>query len=434
MGFSISKAFSFPSFTSATSAENQPLARSNSAPIPGDSAQQNNAHKGVLSGNAGGGMRARLAGMSGMFRGEKSSKPKNAAAATASDALFQTADAAEMMLDILNTASRKFDKNKDGIETAVQGWVKDDTASLEFTLNKFNKPKPGVPKGTDQTDGLRSGVTGMLNGIGKPHCLASPELKARAKSLEDAVIFKTSTGKAVKLIAFASPGDNGTRGIDNLKLSAADKEAVAARFSAALDDMQALGQAYTNNATEAPPAKFDPKAVITVGGGHEPGMPTPAPSAATPRMPTGGGPNITTPIPRKPVPSAATPGMPPNVGLKRSPATATRKPVPSAATPSMPPNVDLKRSPAIRRKPVSSAAESSLEPPALRPKPITLERSRQTLTLIHGLRNAPDADAEADILAALRTLSQGTEGANAGVDAKLVSYLAQFKPKFAKNK
>ncbi len=215
---------------------------------------------------AGAGMRSRLL------------KKFHSAGPKAADSLSSNDNIAAILLGALETATRKFCRDAEPIQHEIGNWSRDPSASLDSTLNPFNKAKTGLPPGTDKNDGLRSGVTGMLDGLGKPECAAHPVLKERARTLKEAVLFRTAEGKDIKLIAFATPGPAGTGGIDDLKLALPDRAKIAARFSHALSDMRDLGEAHGKNACELAPMRFAAGDVIELGRPASSAPSEPAPS------------------------------------------------------------------------------------------------------------------------------------------------------------
>lgn len=157
-------------------------------------------------------------------------------------------DMAAIVREGIGTSHAKFHARHSEINTAMNKWCAGDD-ELQSLLKPYIQAGVGK-QGLKGTDGLRSGVTGLLNGIDKPEANAAPHIKAAAKQLREAVIFTSysAEGKPEQhtLVNFATLGEHGTRKIDELNISPQQKEKIAARVALALVELDKLGAAYVS--------------------------------------------------------------------------------------------------------------------------------------------------------------------------------------------
>lgn len=160
----------------------------------------------------------------------------------------------------------KFSRHEAGIQQALHKWQGNE-ASLHALLAPYivaGKQAPGVPA----RDGLRSGVTGLLNGIEKEDSGASDGLRNAARQLRETVIFKASSKngplESYTLLNFATPGDLGIGKIDELNIPATQKKEIAERMALALGELRDLGEAYIAQAGHAPPRRLHPERYVHV--------------------------------------------------------------------------------------------------------------------------------------------------------------------------
>lgn len=166
---------------------------------------------------------------------------------------------ADLMRQSHQDSYQKFTRNEAGINNAMAEW-----ANSSETLTHLLKPyiNPGSKKaGIPQTDGLRSGVTTLLNGIYKEGSRAPQDLQDAARALGNTPIFKVQqedgTFRDITLINFATTYEHGTGMLDALDISPEHRKQIAQRVAFALADLRKIGDAYINNGTSAPERRLD---------------------------------------------------------------------------------------------------------------------------------------------------------------------------------
>lgn len=178
----------------------------------------------------------------------------------------------------------KFCRHEQDINQAMTQWA-DGKNTLAHLLKPYTAPA-SKRNGGPSMDGLRSGVTTLLNGIEKAGSNAPVELRNAARELGATPIFRVigEDGKPMDytLLNFATPGDHGIGAIDNLDIPPAHRQQIAERLALALGELRQIGDAYVNNSASTPARLLkDTEYVVVPSKGDGPGKPDPGrPSGA----------------------------------------------------------------------------------------------------------------------------------------------------------
>lgn len=177
------------------------------------------------------------------------------------------------MREALQNNHASFQRTHSDIKKALAAWPTNENQPLQPLLKPFIVPgrkEPGVP----QTDGLRSGITGFLNGMVTKNCGASTELVAAARNLSEApiAIIKLPNGSEIKftLVDLGSIGELGIGKIDGLTLSQEQKTRIAQRVELALTELSNLGTAYVNGGAVPAPLMDRANCIVLTPPGADP--------------------------------------------------------------------------------------------------------------------------------------------------------------------
>lgn len=164
-----------------------------------------------------------------------------------------------------------FRRTHSDINKAMRNW-KNGEETLHFLLRPYileGRKQPGIP----QTDGLRSGVTG-LRGMATKDLNASEQLRTAAADLSTAPIFimKSPDGaeKKFTLPDFATPGEQGIGKIDDLNLPKEQRAQIAQRLELALVELHNLGDAYVKKGPVPAPLMDRANCVVLTPPGSDP--------------------------------------------------------------------------------------------------------------------------------------------------------------------